>query len=338
VATISVKDTWFTDPRRGRLIRLLKCDPRLVDGIMLEYWRTGQEFEVKGDLPSIHIFDSSELQAIASVGLAELRGEYVYILGSKEAAAYRLKNRESGRVGGLKSAEARRSDSNDLTQAKPKRDPSESNLSPSPSPLPSHSLKPNTRGDKFFSLVSEQTMKAIWRESYPRKDGWTRGWAELRKQCLAPDTDPQAFREAVVRFSREMKRQERPYDKILGFPNFCLEWRDWVEFEPPQEDAAPSPASADRWLEKAQLVARALAHSGNWSGKDRAEVEQILGGPGLMALAIAAGTNRMRQLQAGPFYLKTIAGMLKEAAENARKRVAIDLASCDLGDSGGGGE
>lgn len=226
MANVSVKDTWFSDPRRNRLIKLLNCDPRLVDGIMLECWRIGQEFEVKGDLPSFRIFNSSELQAIISAGLAERSGDGVYFFGSKEAAVYRLKSKISGSVGGKKSAEMRRSKINNLTVAKA----SESNL---PLLLP---LLPQELNTYTPTVVGDFGFDSFW-EEYPKKEGKTLAQKSYAKQIKNAESH-KTLMFALKNYKAKIKRNSTKKEFVKQGSTFMRDWRDFLE--PELEETKPA--------------------------------------------------------------------------------------------------
>jgi hypothetical protein len=258
VATVSVKDTWWSDPRRNRLITALGGQIHEADGLMLECWRIGQEFAARGsDLPSFRIFDPSKLQAILSSGLAEKRGDGIYIFGSRDAAEYRIRRKESGKLGGEKSAEMRRNKINDLGEANAKQNEpfsSSSSFSSSsqehksylnPHPVDETLRKKDPTAEHFSVRMSEREVKDKLLPLAPNKMGWTAAWREVIKPQLAANPDILPTLEAAIRnFSAEMKRLKREESKIMTFANFFLKgfWRDFINPEKNEDFSQESKA------------------------------------------------------------------------------------------------
>ena len=104
MARINIEEKWWSDPRRGRLIRLV--GPRVADGLMLEAWRLAQEFNGEPFNGSDY-FDKAELEHMSSCGLATLEQGLVYVKGSKQHHSWLLSRREAASRGGKKSAQLR---------------------------------------------------------------------------------------------------------------------------------------------------------------------------------------------------------------------------------------
>lgn len=120
MARINIEECWWSDPRRSALIRIIGNEG-LADATAIRIWRLAQEFWVRDrQLVPTEIFNSIEFaEAALRSGLAELRGCFVYVRGSSQYLEWVNKSREAGRIGGLKSAEARRIKDGDA-QPKPR--------------------------------------------------------------------------------------------------------------------------------------------------------------------------------------------------------------------------
>lgn len=108
VARLNIEDCWWTDPRRTALAEALGNEP-LADGTAIRAWRLAQEFwkHGRGLVPKA-MFDMLKSGSnLVQVGLAEIRGDGVYIRGSSAYLDWIAERREAARLGGKKSAEAR---------------------------------------------------------------------------------------------------------------------------------------------------------------------------------------------------------------------------------------
>lgn len=83
-------------------------------------------------------------------------------------------------------------------------------------------------------------------------------------------------------------------------------WDKWLQ-------TGPSNKPDDGWEKKAMIVRDALQKFGSGT-KEQVELEQFMG-PELYPIAVKAGIYNIRQMKAGDFYLKTLAGMLRSASE-----------------------
>lgn len=173
---INIEEKWWSDPRRGRLAE--KLGRRVADGLMLEAWRISQEFN--GNTFSWKIyFDEVEVQAMLSVGLAELHGENLYIKGSKEHHDWIKEQRRRASLGGQ--ATKRKNNSLQEAPATPTLGPplGQSLGPPSPSPSPSleHTLKTPflTEHDSLLPSVKNKVSFFVGRyvKAYQKKYGKT---------------------------------------------------------------------------------------------------------------------------------------------------------------------
>jgi hypothetical protein len=128
MARINIEECWWSDPRRDYLRRLLGDD--VQDQIAIRAWRLAQEFWSKGKLIPWHTYCTLEgAEVLVKSGLARLHEAdepnskqieanasnlnecFVYVRGSSEYLSWTRDRREAAKSGGLKSADARRRNS-----------------------------------------------------------------------------------------------------------------------------------------------------------------------------------------------------------------------------------
>lgn len=110
VARLTIEDKWWSDPRRGRLVKYFGGESQLADGLATQAWRMAQEFWKvgRGLVPKSHFERLENSQNLIEVGLAEVRGESVYIRGSSAYLEWIAEQREIASEAGKKSAKMRR--------------------------------------------------------------------------------------------------------------------------------------------------------------------------------------------------------------------------------------
>lgn len=109
MARINIEDCWWTDPRRSALIKAVGSE-ELADGIAIKAWRVAQTFwkTNKGLVPSNIFRTLSNAAELISSGLAEVRGESVYVRGSSAYLDWVREKHEQASDAGKKSAESRK--------------------------------------------------------------------------------------------------------------------------------------------------------------------------------------------------------------------------------------
>lgn len=110
MARINIEEIWWTDPRRSKLGELLGSD-QLADGLALQAWHLAQRFwiEEKNGLIPKHIFQSLKNSSeLIKAGLAEERGDFVYVSGTSKNNDWLCLRRSAGSKGGKKSAKRKR--------------------------------------------------------------------------------------------------------------------------------------------------------------------------------------------------------------------------------------
>lgn len=109
MARINIEECWWSDPRRSKLIRLVGDEER-ADGAAIKMWRTAQEFWKRNhELVPRSVFEALQCASeLIQSGLAEDQGESIYVRGSSQYLEWVKNASEAGRLGGLKSAQARK--------------------------------------------------------------------------------------------------------------------------------------------------------------------------------------------------------------------------------------
>lgn len=138
VARINVEDSLFKDARFFDLVVALGSKTMAL-GACVEAWIVAQRFWklAKNGIPRSEWVTQKLNDALISAGLADDRGDFIYVRGSAAHFAWLHKNVESGKIGGIESGKARR----EIIKKKSKRNEakaSETNplpLSLSPSPI-----------------------------------------------------------------------------------------------------------------------------------------------------------------------------------------------------------
>lgn len=145
MARLTVEQKWWSDPRRSFFMSRIS-KPEFADGVMIHLWRVAQEYWAEDSLLPMRVFNKILYwEQILESDLAELRTgpeldsntmfeipnspeqiskTYVYVRGSKDFFSWIKEIRESRKLGGQKSAEARKQK---YGSAQPKKDDSRTN-------------------------------------------------------------------------------------------------------------------------------------------------------------------------------------------------------------------
>ncbi len=109
MARINIEDKLWKDRRFQNLLIKLG-DRQKAKGCIVELWTLAQEnwFPNRNLIP-LKDFHDSELQPAADVGLAEVRQDGVFAVGSEKAFEWLFERQDSGRKGGIASAKAKSS-------------------------------------------------------------------------------------------------------------------------------------------------------------------------------------------------------------------------------------
>lgn len=105
MARINVEDSWWTDPRRNLLARLVGKEST-ADGIALKAWRVSQEYWRKKELIPLDVFEALEGAAeLLQAKIAEVREGGVYLKGSTNHHKWLEERIKTAAKGGKKSAQ-----------------------------------------------------------------------------------------------------------------------------------------------------------------------------------------------------------------------------------------
>lgn len=81
--SIGIEDKWWTDPRRIKLIELLKNE-NIADGAAIHLWYLAQDYwkDKNGEIPE-HVFNHMRYaKELVECGLARIDSGWVYVSGS----------------------------------------------------------------------------------------------------------------------------------------------------------------------------------------------------------------------------------------------------------------
>ena len=175
MASIDFKDSWWTNPRRSKLISLIK-DEYLADGIVLHFWRTmRQSIHDKNpgiSLDDFKLFPHYEKLIVAGIAFIDNSGTKVYAIGWEKHFKWIESQTINGKKGGL--ANAKRM----LSEFK-------RNQAPKPIPIKIKEYTHMSSGDDacplidlYNSLVSNSVLPRCIKISRKRKDLATLRWKE----------------------------------------------------------------------------------------------------------------------------------------------------------------
>ena len=164
MARINIEECWWSDPRRSKLIRLLGGDEERADGAVIKMWRTAQEFWKRDhQLVPRRVFEALQSASeLIEAGLADDRGDYIYVRGSSEYLEWVKDKTEAGKLGGLKSAQARREK---YGSAQPKsRSTVEAASNQPEAPEPSGSVSGSNTNTNTYVIEAESLLK-VWNQN-----------------------------------------------------------------------------------------------------------------------------------------------------------------------------
>lgn len=132
MARINIEESWWTDPRRRMLARLVQSEA-IADGIMVGVWRIAQQYRGRdGGCVPHHIWETIEGgPSIIQANLASIQAEGVYVRGSGEYLDWVVKKRAIASEGGKKSAQRPRNSKGQLektSKQKPSKNQAESKM------------------------------------------------------------------------------------------------------------------------------------------------------------------------------------------------------------------
>lgn len=105
---ININEKLYADPRFKALCRLVGSE-EIALGRMVLVFRMAQEyFGEDAQLIPVEIWDIQGFEHVEKVGLVERHNEGIYVKGSSENFDWLIKRKAAAKLGGLKSAQARR--------------------------------------------------------------------------------------------------------------------------------------------------------------------------------------------------------------------------------------
>lgn len=178
MARINIQEKWWTDPRRTALAKAVKSQ-ELADGIVINFWRTAQEFWKKKQqgIPE-GIFRQMEHHCLLlQCEIAVQFDGMIYAKGGKKNFDWLFERLQQSSKGGINSAAKRRSKINNLVVANGKQTSSEreanANLPipiPIPIPIPKKErINTNTNTNTITTGTSENVPAVANRSSLKRR-------------------------------------------------------------------------------------------------------------------------------------------------------------------------
>lgn len=89
-------------------------------------------------------------------------------------------------------------------------------------------------------------IKNLYKEFYPLKKGGTKGAEKLSKE-ISSDEDLLNLKNAILKYSEDLKKKNTDPKFIKHFSTFAGEWRDWLEPDAGMATLDGSNASEDKW-------------------------------------------------------------------------------------------
>lgn len=229
---INIEDSLYRDARFINLILKLGSAEQAL-GAMVMAWSSAQKYWlVNGVGIPIPEWEKSKLNnSIIECGLAEIRGEFVYIKGSENQFAWINQKSEAGKRGGEASGKAKR----EIIEESGYRSVTERNGAKPLTLTPTLTLKTknntNAQNEKTKPsnprslTLTDNLIDQIY-QKYPRKDGKIRGYATLRKVLVSELPN---LTQAVDNYNAHHQRKKTHPDYLKLFSTWANEWRDWVD-------------------------------------------------------------------------------------------------------------
>jgi hypothetical protein len=148
LSRINLEDSFWFDPRREYLIRLLDGDELRAIGACVKLWRLGQEYFKRDQkpIPESAFKFASLPDELFQAEFAERQADGIHVKGAQEHFGWLISKIENGRRGGVKSGISRSNKNNELTEAN--RSEREANRSDANPPTPSPPLPPSPTQEK----------------------------------------------------------------------------------------------------------------------------------------------------------------------------------------------
>lgn len=204
MARVNVDECWWSDPRRSKLIEL--AGRRVADGLMLEYWRVGQDHASRGQLAPMHFFDDDELTMVERCGLAIRYPEGVYVRGSNERCTFLKAQKEKGRKSAEARAAGRRRENKDLASTQ---------FNPAQPVQPSSSSSPSKKETTTTTSIGNQDLKeqikaawVVWNKTLRQFNISGRNIASPQESSIARAITQLGFENVIL--ALEGQRYEKP--------------------------------------------------------------------------------------------------------------------------------
>jgi hypothetical protein len=105
---ININEKLYADPRFKALCRLVGSEETALGRMVLVFRMAQEYFGEDAQLIPVEIWDIQGFEHVEKVGLVERHDEGIYVKGSSENFDWLIKRKAAAKLGGLKSAQARR--------------------------------------------------------------------------------------------------------------------------------------------------------------------------------------------------------------------------------------
>lgn len=255
MARINIEESWWSDVRRNKLIKLFKGDARLADGLMVQVWRLSQGFENQSYLIPYSQFKCVEDHALLfECDLAEFRDEkgqkiqgeskrcldgawtcLVYVKGSEKNHAWLVNNRGNASQGGKKSALRERDERGRLLPKTPSGVQAALGVDPSDLQATSKRVQASSSSSSSSSPSKGKNTIVGIRVDYPREfdDLWVqygrrgdkKAAHEVYRDCKLTPAELGDLAKAIKNYC--YKTPEHKFRK--HFERFLkVDWREWI--------------------------------------------------------------------------------------------------------------
>lgn len=237
MARISIEATLYTDNRFIQLLLLLGSKT-LAIGALLEAWTVAQHYWKMNPygIPKTEWKKQLLRDEIIQCGLAEDRGDFIYVAGSRDHFRWLLNRVEQGRRGGTASAQKRWGKTTPANIVEDFCKQIQANVSknnPSSSSLKEEDKKlvasvPSARlclaQAKRQTEAYSEDFELVYKQ-YPRQEGKRRGYKIYLRE-IKSDIRRGELVVAIRNYTTQKKGTERQY--LLLFSTFMAEWSDWL--------------------------------------------------------------------------------------------------------------
>jgi hypothetical protein len=247
MARINIEDSLYKDHRFFELLQKLGSTDAAL-GAVVRAWTVAQEYWIANGVGiPLPVWKKQKLRPeLIEVGLAEERGEFIYVCGSEMQFAWMTLKIKAGRTGGRVSAQRPRDEKGQLLpkgacveiidktiQAESKRNPSSAKPLALALTLTQKKEEYIDRKPTTFSKSGVFDLELAYKK-FPRKEGKSKGLKKLTSEIKSEASFNQLLL-AVENYAASRRNQDQKFTK--HFSSFVSEWRDWIDWAPPQEKA-----------------------------------------------------------------------------------------------------